>query len=214
MTPLEMTGRFRDRAEAGKALGDLLRDRVPAGVVVLGLARGGLPVAAEVARALSAPLDVCVVRKLGAPTQPEFAFGAIAENEATFIDDATVAALALTDDAVARVRQHEAQELLSRARRYRGERPLVDVREKHVVLVDDGLATGATMRAAVRLVKQRGATSVTVAVPVAAPESVRLLQTEADVVCVQAPPDFGAVGYWYADFRPPTDDEVTTLLSR
>jgi predicted phosphoribosyltransferase len=214
MTPPEMTGRFRNRAEAGKALGDRLRDRIPAGAVVLGLARGGLPVAAEVAHAIGAQLDVCVVRKLGAPVQPEFAFGAIAENEATFIDATTVAALGLSDDAIARVRQAETRELVTRARRYRGDRPLVDVRERNVVLVDDGLATGATMRAAVRLVKQRGATSVTVAVPVGAPESVRILQNEADVVCLHAPPDFGAVGYWYADFRPPSDDEISELLSR
>ncbi len=196
-------------------LGELLRGQLDARraeLIVLGLARGGVPVATEVARALGAALDVCVVRKLGAPAQPEFAFGAIAEDDAVFIDAATVAMLRLSGEVVEGVRQAEARELESRVRRYRGVRPLADVGGKHVVLVDDGLATGATMRAAIRSVRHRGASGVTVAVPVGAPESVEQLRALADVVCLHAPPDFSAVGPFYDDFSAPTDDDIRALL--
>jgi predicted phosphoribosyltransferase len=211
---------FRDRAEAGRALGAALRDRLPddvavLDVVVLGLARGGVPVAAEVARAINAPLDVCVVRKLGDPAQPEFAFGAIAEDEGgfvEFIDDATARELRLDESDVDRVRQTEAAELARRARAYRGGRPMIDVRTKHVVLVDDGLATGATMRAAIRLVKRRGAASITVAVPVGAPDTAAGLSAEAEVVCALAPDGFFAVGPFYDDFNSPTDDEIRSAV--
>jgi predicted phosphoribosyltransferase len=150
---------------------------------------------------------------LGVPAQPEFAFGAIAENEATYVDEATVAALALSPRTIDVVVRRAAVELADRVRRYRADRPLLDVRDRDVVLVDDGLATGATMRAAIRLVRQRGAASITVAVPVGAPESVESLRTEAHVVCLHAPADFVAVGAWYADFTAPTDDEVCSLLA-
>lgn len=211
------SGVFLDRTHAGRALGAaMVRHRAERPVagdhVVLGLARGGMPVAAEVAAALQAQLDVCVVRKLGVPAQPEFAFGAIAENEATFVDETTVAALHLSARTIETVVRREAAELLRRVRRYRGDRPLLDVRDRHVVLVDDGLATGATMRAAIRLVRQHGAAHVTVAVPVGAPETVEELAKQADVVCLHAPADFVAVGSWYVDFASPTDDEVRALL--
>jgi len=213
---------FRDRAEAGRLLGGAVAraladqraspERGRRGVIVLGLARGGVPVAAEVARSLRAPLDVLVVRKLGVPSQPELGFGAIAENDATVIDEETVTACALAPAAIERVRDHERRELSRRARMYRGDRPLAGVRDKNVVLVDDGLATGVTMRAAVALVTIRGAARVTVAVPVGAPDSLRRLQKEADVVCLHAPYDFSAVGLWYEDFEAPTDDEIRALL--
>jgi predicted phosphoribosyltransferase len=206
---------FRDRSDAGRALGELLREQLPDDVVVLGLARGGVPVAEEVAKALGAPLDVCVVRKLGAPAQPEFAFGAIAEDDGgfvEFIDAATVRALRLDDSDVERVRLAEAAELARRARAYRGERPMLDVRGKHVVLVDDGLATGATMRAAIRSMRQRGAATVTAAAPVGAPETVAELRAEADVVCARTPAEFLAVGYFYADFTAPSDDDIQTAV--
>lgn len=209
------TGAFSDRVEAGQVLGALLRDRSEpgrAGDIVFGLARGGVPVAAEVASMLHVPCEVLVVRKLGVPSQPEFAFGALAENEAIFIDSATVDAVGLSGHMIDAVVRREAAELQKRVRKYRGNRPLADVRDRHILLVDDGLATGATMRAAVRLMKQRGAKSVTVAVPVGAPESVGELSKEADVVCARTPPDFGAVGFWYRDFNAPTDDEIRTLL--
>jgi predicted phosphoribosyltransferase len=206
---------FRDRAEAGRVLGNLLRGQLSDDVVVLGLARGGMPVAAEVARALAAPLDVCVVRKLGAPSQREFAFGAIAEDDGgfvEFVDVETVRALGLDESDVEKVRRVEADELARRARAYRGGRPLLDVRNRHVVLVDDGLATGATMRAAIRLMRHRGAAAVTVAVPVGAPQTVAELRADADVVCALAPAEFFAVGYFYDDFNPPTEDEIRALL--
>ncbi len=215
---------FRDRAAAGQVLGELLRERLQhsqdrqnlrGAVIVLGLARGGVPVAAEVARALDAPLDVCVVRKLGVPSQPEFAFGAIAEDDGgfvEFIDAETVRALRLDESDVDKVRRVEATELTRRARAYRGERALLDVRGKHVVLVDDGFATGASMRAAIRLMRHRGAAAVTVAAPVGAAETVAGLQAEADVVCAVAPAEFFAVGYFYDDFSPPTEDAIRALL--
>jgi putative phosphoribosyl transferase len=218
-------GAFRDRAEAGRALGEALLTKLecspPAGapghgspgLVVLGLARGGLPVAAEVADRLDAPLDVCVVRKLGAPRQPEFAFGAIAEDGVSFIDAATVELLGLRSESIDAVLQRELAELDRRVRRYRENRSLVGLRDAHVVLVDDGLATGATMRAALLFVKQRGAIGVTVAVPVGSPDAVADLRTEADVVCLRTPANFGAVGYWYRDFAAPSDDEIRELLA-
>ncbi|MGH8889604.1 MAG: phosphoribosyltransferase [Acidothermaceae bacterium] len=228
MTLAEMapTTRFNNRAEAGRALADAVYDQlarpqdntapdaapVVRPVVVLGLARGGVPVAVEVAARLTAPVDVLVVRKLGAPTQPEFAFGAIAEGGVTFIDAATVAALNLLPDDVAQVKFNESLELKDRVRKYRADRPLLDVREKHVVLVDDGLATGATMQAAIRLAEDNDAAAITVAIPVAAPEAIALLQAKADVVWLRAPSDFGAVGYFYKDFNSPTDDEIRALL--
>lgn len=208
---------FRNRAEAGHALAPRVADHLKAQgneelVVVLGLARGGVPVAAEVAARLHAPLDVLVVRKLGAPSQPEFAFGALAEQGMTVIDPEAVALLHLQPDDVEAIRLRETDELQRRVRRYRGDRPLADMHAKHAVLIDDGLATGATMRAAVQLAKNNGAAVVTVAVPVAAPESITALTKQADVVCVYAPANFGAVGAWYRDFQPPTDDEIRALL--
>jgi predicted phosphoribosyltransferase len=182
-------------------------------LVVLGLARGGLPVAAEVADAVSAPLDVLVVRKLGVPYQPEYGFGAIAENETLIVDEETVALSGLDVRTIERVRDHESGEVSRRAKAYRAGRPLIDLHGKDVVIVDDGLATGVTMRAAVAFVKAHDAARVTVAVPVAAPESIEELQADADVVCLLAPSDFGAVGYWYRDFRPPKDDEIRSLLT-
>jgi len=220
----DTAGIFRDRADAGRRLGAYLSARLIAGLVadrarpqgspavVLGLARGGLPVAAEVAAAIEAPLDVLVVRKLGAPSQPEFAFGAIAENEATFVNAATVDALGLAPGDIDRVLQRERAETTRRILSYRGNRPLAGVRGRHVVLVDDGLATGATMRAAVLFAQERGAATITVAVPVGAPETVDELRSEVHVVCLRTPEDFGSVGYWYADFDPPSDDEIRALL--
>jgi putative phosphoribosyl transferase len=193
-----------------------VREHIPDDAVVLGLARGGVPVAAEVATALGAPLDVCVVRKLGAPAQPEFAFGAIAEDDdggfVEYIDEVTVRALRLHESDVEKVRRAEAAELARRAGAYRDGRPMLDVRGKRVVLVDDGLATGATMRAAIRSMRERGASDVTVAVPVGAPETVAELRAEVDVVCALAPAEFFAVGSFYADFTAPTDDELRALL--
>ncbi len=205
---------FRNRREAGrrlaKALGSL-RDEHP---VVLALPRGGVPVAAEVARTLEAPLDVLVVRKLGLPFQPELGFGAIGEGGVRLLDGDLVRRARMTGSAVAEVEAHERRELDRRVHRYRGERAATPVAGRTVVIVDDGLATGASARAAVAVARARGARRVVVAVPVASPEAARLLAEEADrVVCLAEPEDFVAVGRWYQDFEQTSDEEVAALLA-
>ncbi|HEX3453180.1 MAG TPA: phosphoribosyltransferase family protein [Gaiellaceae bacterium] len=207
-------GRFRDRAEGGRLLGERLtalasRDDV----VVLALPRGGVPVAREVARALGAPLDVFLVRKLGHPAQPELAMGAIASGGMRVLNEQLVRELRLGDDVIDRVTERELAELERRERAYRGDRPLPELTGKTVVLVDDGLATGATMRAAVAAVRARGPKRVVVAVPTAPRHSLAELGREADeAVAVITPEPFHAVGLWYEDFRELSDDEVRRLL--
>jgi putative phosphoribosyl transferase len=207
--------RFADRVEAGQALGAALaayagRDDV----VVLGLPRGGVPVAAEVARALGAPLDVLLVRKLGVPGQPELAMGAIAEDGVALVNDDILRDLGIGRDAVDRVIAEEAPELARRLRAYRGGRSGVDVAGRTAIVVDDGLATGASMEAACRVLAARGAARLVVAVPVAASEARDRLGTVADeVVAVATPSPFWAVGAWYADFRQTTDEEVVAALA-
>jgi predicted phosphoribosyltransferase len=208
-------GRFRDRREAGRVLAARLgRYAGRENVLVLGLPRGGVPVAWEVARALRAPLDALVVRKLGVPGQEELALGAIAGGGTRVVNEDVAAALGLGDEAVARVAATESRELERRELLYRGARAPVDVAGRTVVLVDDGLATGATMRAAVLAVRAGGAARVVVAVPVAAPDTRDALSAEVDeVVCALAPERFVAVGHWYADFTPTSDEEVRRLLA-
>ena len=206
---------FRDRREAGRLLGErlaCLRDEHP---VVLGLPRGGVPVAAEVAAALGAPLDILVVRKLGVPFQPELGFGAVGEGDVSVIDTDLVRRTGLAREEVAAVEARERDEVIRRVRRYRGDRPPVPITGRMVVIVDDGLATGATARAAVQVARAAGARNVVVAVPVAPPETVRLVESVADeVVCLLTPLRFTAVGQWYEDFEQASDDEVTALLRR
>lgn len=208
--------RFRNRRDAGRVLAtELSHDRSLAGadVVVLGLPRGGVPVAAEVARVLDAPLDAFPVRKLGVPGHEELAFGAVALGGTRVLNDDVVRMAHVDAGVIDAATQAELAELERRAVAYRGDRPPPDVADKTVVLVDDGLATGATMRAAVAAVQGAGARRVVVAVPVGAPESVERLEALADdVVCLQQPPGFTAVGIWYDDFTPTTDDEVRTAL--
>jgi putative phosphoribosyl transferase len=207
-------GRFRDRAEGGRLLGERLtalasRDDV----FVLALPRGGVPVAREVARALGAPLDVFLVRKLGHPAQPELAMGAIASGGTRVLNEQLVRELRLDDDVIDRVTERELAELERRERAYRGDRPLPDLTGKTVVLVDDGLATGATMRAAVAAVRAQGPRRIVVAVPTAPLHSLAELGREADeVVSVITPEPFHAVGLWYEDFRELSDDDVRRLL--
>lgn len=207
---------FADRAEAGRALADALAGRRGApDTLVLGLPRGGVPVAFEVAHALDLPLDVLVVRKLGLPWQPELAMGAIASGGALVVNDQVVRYLPADSDALEKVRVREQAELERRERDYRGDRPPLAMAGRTGILVDDGLATGATMEAAVRALQSLGARRVVVAVPVASPEARDRIAAVADeVVCLAAPEWFSAVGQWYRDFGQTTDEEVRDLLAR
>ena len=208
--------RFRDRREAGR----LLAARLSAyanrpDVVVLALPRGGVPVAAEVARALGAPLDVFVVRKLGVPGHEEFAFGAIATGGVRVLNEEVVRALQIPDRVIDAVAAREQEELARRERVYRGDRPPLDVRGRTVILVDDGLATGATMQAAIRALRQQQPARIVVAVPTASLETCDELKRVVDeVICATTPDPFYAVGLWYEDFSQTTDEEVRELLAR
>jgi putative phosphoribosyl transferase len=206
--------RYRSRVEAGRVLADDVARRVSAGrVVVLGLPRGGVPVAAEVAARLGAPLDVLTVRKIGTPGHVELAIGAMASGGLVVRNDDLIARLGLSAADVATRVEIARRELDDRDRRLRGDRPPPDLADAVVVLVDDGLATGATMRAAVGAVRSAGPAQVVVAVPVGPPDTVAELATLADeVVCPRQPPGFVAVGEWYRDFSATTDDEVIALL--
>ncbi len=208
---------FRNRADAGRALGERLAAKYAgqAGLRVLGLPRGGIPVAFEVAERLTAPLDVFVVRKLGVPGQEELAMGAIASGGVRVVNDDVVAQLGLTQAALDRVAAVEQAELERREKSYRGWRPPLDVTGAVVVVVDDGLATGSTMRAAVAALHKLGPERVVVAVPVAAPSTRDELAREVDdIVCVATPDPFMAVGRFYFDFTQTTDAEVHDLLDR
>ncbi len=205
---------FADRRAAGRALADALAEyRDTTELLVLGLPRGGVPVAAEVARALDAEFDVLVVRKLGVPWQPELAMGAIASGGATVLNDEVIGYAGIGRSEIDEVAAHERAELARRERRYRADRPFPDVTGRTVVVVDDGIATGSTMKVAVRALRQLGAGRVVVAVPVAPAEALDdFLAVADDFVCVAAPERFHAVGSWYVDFDPTTDDEVQRLL--
>jgi predicted phosphoribosyltransferase len=207
---------FRDRTEAGRLLAAKLAkyaDRPD--VEVLALPRGGVPVAFEVARALHAPLDVFLVRKLGVPGQPELAMGAIASGGVRVLNGDVVRALGIPDDVVEAVAAEEQQELDRRERAYRDDRPPPDFQGRTVILVDDGLATGSTMRAAVAALRHGGPESIAVAVPVASPETCAEFQGEVDdIICAKTPDPFYAVGLWYEDFSQTTDEEVHDLLER
>lgn len=205
---------FRDRREAGKRLAERLGDFAGCpGVLVLGLARGGVPVAYEVAQALGVPLDVFVIRKLGVPGQRELAMGAIASGGVRVLNRRIVRLLP-DETVVEEVAAAEQRELERRELEYRGAHPAADVRGKVVIVVDDGLATGASMRAAVLALRQRQAARIIVAVPVGSPEARDRLAREADeVICLSTPMDFQAVGHSYDDFSQTTDDEVRTLLA-
>ena len=207
---------FADRVEAGRALATALEARRGAAdTIVLGLPRGGVPVAYEIATALALPLDVLVVRKLGLPWQPELAMGAIASGGALVLNEEVVRHLGGRDEAFEAVRAREQAELARRERDYRGDRPPLVMRNRTGILVDDGLATGATMEAAVRSLQALEARRVVVAVPVASPEARDRIAALADeVVCLATPTLFSAVGQWYRDFGQTSDDEVRDLLAR
>jgi putative phosphoribosyl transferase len=205
---------FTNRQEAGRRLAEALGDLAGVSdVVVLGLPRGGMPVAHEVAAAIGAPLDVFVVRKLGAPGQRELALGAVASGGTTVLNDEIVRHLGVTRAELDSIIAAERAVVDERDRAYRGERAPVEVEGRTVVVVDDGLATGATMRAALAALRDRNAGALVVAAPVAPPDVVALLSDEADrVVVLDAPERFNAVGVWYGDFRQVSDDEVRQLL--
>ena len=206
---------FADRADAGRQLAAHLQDFAGPDTVILGLPRGGVPVAYEVARALLAPLDVFLVRKLGVPGHEELAMGAIASGGVRVVNRSVVEELAIPRKVFDAVAASEQLELERRERLYRDQRAPLEVRHKSLVVVDDGLATGSSMRAAVAALRQREPLRVTVAVPVAAPTTCTALQHEVDaLVCVLTPEPFLGVGAWYADFRQTTDDEVRALLGR
>jgi putative phosphoribosyl transferase len=205
---------FADRRDAGRELAGLLRLVPPLGdVMVLGLPRGGVPVAYEIARELDAPLDVFLVRKLGTPGHPELAMGAIASGGTRVLNDEVVQALHIPAEQIDRVAEQEKVELERRDALYRQGRQLTALTNRTVILVDDGLATGSTMKAAVQAVQQQNPARVIVAVPVGAPETCRALRETADeVICARIPKAFSAVGQWYRDFSQTSDDEVIALL--
>lgn len=211
-----MEGKFPNRAEAGRRLAERLtayRGREDA--IVLGLPRGGVPVAYEVAQQLGLPLDVFVVRKLGVPGYEELAMGAIATGNVSVLNEDVMRALPDAEEILEMVRAREKIELQRRETSYRQDRPAPDLRERVVILVDDGLATGATMRAAAAALRKQGVAKIVVAVPVGAPETCREIESEVDeTICVAMPASFHGVGQFYEDFSQTTDEEVRELLGR
>jgi putative phosphoribosyl transferase len=207
---------FRDRTEAGEVLAAALTAYANRpDVLVLALPRGGVSVAYEVAKALYAPLDVFLVRKLGLPGQEELAMGAIASGGTRVLNEEVVSKLHIPKEVIDAVAAKEQQELRRRERHYREGRPPLEVRGRTIILVDDGVATGSTMRAAVAALRQQGPARIVVAVPVGAAETCAELQHEADeVVCIHTPEPFYAVGTWYDNFAQTTDEEVRELLAR
>lgn len=207
---------FKNRREAGRALAKELSAYSNAhDVVILALPRGGVPVAFEVAQELHAPMDVLIVRKLGTPGQEELAMGAIASGNVRVINESVVKQLGIPGDVVEEIVKRERQEMERRERAYRGDRGAVDVLGKTCIVIDDGIATGATMRAAVAVLKQLGAQRLIVAAPTSARDTYATLCREADeVVCLATPEPYIAVGVWYDQFSQTSDEEVCSLLAR
>ncbi|MFC1465259.1 MAG: phosphoribosyltransferase [Candidatus Brachytrichaceae bacterium NZ_4S206] len=207
---------FRDRSQAGQLLARRLRRYTGRDdVIVLALPRGGVPVAYAIASALNVPLDVFVVRKLGVPGEEELAMGAIASGGVRVLSQELIEELGLTDEDVERVAARELAELQRRERVFRGDRPFPDLEGKTVILVDDGIATGATMRAAIRAVRAHRPARVSVAVPVGAPQALEALQDEADeLICLLSPEVLMGIGAWYQDFSQLSDAEVMAYLQR
>ncbi len=202
---------LREQRRAGGAE-DAPSARLP---LVLALPRGGVPVAFEVAKVLEAPLDVLVVRKLGMPGHEELALGALSSGGAEFVNEELVKSLGVSQAALDSVRERELAELQRRERAYRGERPSLNVRARRVIVVDDGVATGATMRVAVSALRRAGAARVTVAVPLASPEVAKqLMRLTDELLCLETPTPFRSVGQWYRHFEQTTDEEVRQLVQR
>ena len=207
---------FHDRRQAGRLLAPLLRGYAGRrDVVVLALPRGGVPIAYGVAVAIGAPLDVFTVRKLGVPGHEEFAMGAIASGGVSVLDESAIEGLRISNSEVARIAERERQELERRERLYRDHRSYPELDGKTVILVDDGIATGASMLVAVSALRQKDPAKIIVAVPVAPVESCAMLRKYADeVICYSTPERFGGVGAWYENFSQVTDDEVRALLNQ
>ena len=208
---------FRNRQDAGRRLARALSRYKSQHPVVLALPRGGVPVAAEVALALEAPLDLVLVRKIGLPYQPELAMGAVVDGGAPIVirNDDVIAAADVGDAEFDAVRDRELAEIERRRQRYIKDRPRAGIADRTAIVIDDGIATGATMKAALRAVRKRGAREVVLAVPVAPIDAIEDLRDEVDaVVCLETPDVFGAIGYFYDDFRQVSDDEVIAILHR
>ncbi|HSD86599.1 MAG TPA: phosphoribosyltransferase [Kofleriaceae bacterium] len=206
---------FADRRSAGRMLGEALMHHRGANPIVLGLPRGGVPVADEVARALGGTLDVWVVRKLGVPYQPELGMGAIAEGPAVVLERSIVEGAGVSRKELFEIAHREMDEVGRRVERFRSGRALPELRDRVVILVDDGIATGGTMRAAIRAIKKRRPERLIVATPVASPDVVQSLAREVDeVVCLYQPRPMYAIGLWYEDFEQTADEEVVRILAR
>ena len=204
---------YRDRLDAGQKLATGLRNYAGRDVLVLGIPRGGAPVAAEVARHLDAELDVIVARKLGAPGQAELAIGAVTANGGRFLNEEVISQLEVTDEYLKQVTESEMAEARRREQIFRRGRAAAAIKDRIVIVVDDGLATGATMRASVRSVRKAEPAKLVVAVPVGSREACSALRSEADVVvCLHEPELFWAVGFYYQNFEPTLDDDVTAIL--
>lgn len=212
MTPVNG---YRDRADAGQALAKLLRNHaINDNSLVLALPRGGVPVGAQIAPALGAPLDIFVVRKIGHPENPEVAIGAIASGDIRLLDDSLIAENRLSRQTVADIVEREKSELKRRESLYRGDHPALEVTGRHVILVDDGIATGYSIRVAIIALQQLRPATVTIAAPVGAPDTCAFLSRTVDeFVCPLQPTPFHAVGLWYDHFPPVTDQEVRNLLA-
>ena len=210
-----MYKRFSDRSEAGQQLAARLESYADRDdVLVLGLPRGGVPVAYEIAKALHLPLDICLVRKLGVPGQVELAMGAIASDEILVLNQDVLRSLHIPDSAVLEVAAVEKQELERRDRLYRGDRPALPICDRTVILVDDGIATGSTLRAAIAILRQQKPAQIVIAVPVAPPTSCEALEALVDkVICLITPDRLNSIGQWYHDFSQTTDAEVCELLN-
>ena len=207
---------FRDRRDAGVQLAGALEKFRADRPVVVALPRGGVPVAAEIARALGAPLDLLIVRKIGVPQQPELAMGAVVEGDPPFVlrNEEIIAMAGVGEQAFAAQRDSELAEIGRRRQRYLAQRPPVPISGRTVILVDDGIATGATIRVGIRALRARRPARIVVAVPVAAPDTLRLMRPEVDdLVCLEAHEALGAIGLYYADFRQVGDDEVVRALA-